>query len=73
MIRYEGASVQNAADSVIMGKLKSIKGRGGCIAIDKSGHIAMPFTTTGMFRGSIDAKGVKQILLYSTETSSVNP
>jgi beta-aspartyl-peptidase (threonine type) len=47
-----------------MKKLKDIKGRGGCIAIDQQGNIAMPFTTTGMFRGSIGVNGEKKIALY---------
>ena len=67
MIRYQTLSPQAACDSVIMHKLKGIKGRGGCIAIDRQGNIAMPFTTTGMFRGSIDVNGVKKIALYVEE------
>jgi beta-aspartyl-peptidase (threonine type) len=64
MMRYAQVNLQAACDSVVMQKLKSIKGRGGCIAIDRYGNIAMPFTTTGMFRGSIDTAGNKTILLY---------
>jgi beta-aspartyl-peptidase (threonine type) len=64
MIRYAHVDLPTACDSVVMKKLKGIKGRGGCIAIDRSGNIAMPFTTTGMFRGSIDVTGEKKIALY---------
>ena len=64
MMRYAGADVLAACDSVVMKKLKDIKGRGGCIAMDCAGNIAMPFTTTGMFRGSIDVNGQKKIALY---------
>lgn len=64
MIRYGGASLAIACDSVINGKLKSKKGRGGCIAIDRSGQIAMPFTTTGMFRGCMNSDGKKEIQIY---------
>jgi beta-aspartyl-peptidase (threonine type) len=64
MIRYAQVDLQSACDSVVMKKLKDIKGRGGCIAIDCVGNIAMPFTTTGMFRGSIDVNGEKKIALY---------
>ena len=67
MIRYSDAELKAACDSVVMKKLKDIKGRGGCIAIDCHGNIAMPFTTTGMFRGSIDVNGVKKIGLYAEE------
>jgi beta-aspartyl-peptidase (threonine type) len=64
MIRYAHVDLKAACDSVVLKKLKDIKGRGGCIAIDRNGNIAMPFTTTGMFRGSIDMNGVKKIALY---------
>jgi beta-aspartyl-peptidase (threonine type) len=64
MMRYAQVDLLSACDSVVMKKLKDIKGRGGCIAIDCQGNIAMPFTTTGMFRGSIDVNGQKNIALY---------
>lgn len=64
MMRHKNYDLQQACDTVIHGALKSVKGRGGCIAIDCQGHIAMPFTTSGMFRGSIDTAGQKTILLY---------
>lgn len=64
MMRYAKADLKSACDSVVMKKLKAIKGRGGCIAIDCDGNIAMPFTTTGMFRGSIDVNGERKIALY---------
>lgn len=64
MMRYAELDIQSACDSVVMKKLKDIKGRGGCIAIDQLGNIAMPFTTTGMFRGSVGINGEKKIALY---------
>ena len=64
MMRYAQFDLLSACDSVVMKKLKDIRGRGGCIAIDCQGNIAMPFTTTGMFRGSIDVNGQKNIALY---------
>jgi len=67
MMRYGHFDLQSACDSVVMKKLKDIKGRGGCIAIDGSGNIAMPFTTTGMFRGSINVNGEKKIALYENK------
>ncbi len=45
-----GLSVTEAADRVVRDELPSAAG--GVIAIDRQGHIAMPFTTGGMFRGS---------------------
>jgi beta-aspartyl-peptidase (threonine type) len=48
--KYMGESVEQAADHMI-DVLSLGEGRGGIIAVDKSGNIAMPFNTTGMFRG----------------------
>lgn len=47
---YQNETLQKAADDVI-NNLKSQGGNGGVIALDKNGNIAMPFNTTGMFRG----------------------
>ena len=35
-------------------KIKSLKGRGGIIAVDRKGNIAMPFNTPGMYRAWAD-------------------
>jgi beta-aspartyl-peptidase (threonine type) len=51
-IAYRGASVAQAADDVVMNRLPRIDGRGGLIAVDARGEIAMPFNTEGMYRGS---------------------
>ncbi|MCS6928064.1 MAG: isoaspartyl peptidase/L-asparaginase [Saprospiraceae bacterium] len=48
---YGGASLQEAAYEVIMKKLAEKGGRGGLIAVDKRGNIAMPFNSEGMYRG----------------------
>jgi L-asparaginase / beta-aspartyl-peptidase len=53
-----------AADST-MALLKSNKGRGGCIVVDRYGNIAHSFTTSGMFRASIDSRGQKILAIYS--------
>jgi beta-aspartyl-peptidase (threonine type) len=54
-------SVQKSADKIIQKELTEINGRGGLIAIDKKGNIAISFNTTGMFRGYINKEGEKQI------------
>ncbi|HEX8460369.1 MAG TPA: isoaspartyl peptidase/L-asparaginase, partial [Segetibacter sp.] len=46
-----------AANEMVMKKLPELGGDGGLIAIDKDGNIAMPFNTSGMYRGYIDAAG----------------
>lgn len=50
MVKYGGKSLQEAADIVVMEKLKKIGGRGGLIALDRNGNIVMPFNTKGMYR-----------------------
>ncbi|MCO6463449.1 MAG: isoaspartyl peptidase/L-asparaginase [Saprospiraceae bacterium] len=54
-MKYLGETLQKAADYVIMDKLMKIEAEGGIIAVDKDGNIAMPFNTTGMYRGYVKA------------------
>lgn len=57
-------TLQQAADEMIMHKLGDLGGDGGLIAVDKNGNIAMPFNTTGMYRGYITSDGKKEIKIY---------
>jgi beta-aspartyl-peptidase (threonine type) len=50
-MRYGGASLQEAAQAVMYQELPSIGGKGGLIAVDAHGNIALPFNTEGMYRG----------------------
>lgn len=49
--KYLKEPVEKAADHIIHTELNVNAGEGGLIAVDKDGNIAMPFNTTGMFRG----------------------
>jgi beta-aspartyl-peptidase (threonine type) len=51
--KYLDETVSQAAEHIIHRELNPEAGRGGLIAIDKNGMIAMPFNTSGMFRGSL--------------------
>lgn len=64
-MKYLEQSLDEAANYVIMEKLKSQGADGGIIAVDKNGHIAMPFNTPGMFRGFVVAGGDPEVLLYA--------
>jgi len=64
---YRGESLAAAADSVIMGKLAAQGGDGGVIALDKDGHIAMPFNTEGMYRGYVGPDGNIVVKIYGDE------
>lgn len=48
-----GLTLAEAADRVVHGEVLELDGRGGLIAVDATGRIAMPFNTGGMFRGSL--------------------
>lgn len=50
-MRYAGASLQEAAAAVMYEEIPSIGGKGGLIAVDAQGNIALPFNTEGMYRG----------------------
>lgn len=50
-MEYAGKSLAEASDDVVMRKLMAINGRGGLIAVDAQGNVALPFNTEGMYRG----------------------
>ena len=54
----------DAANEMVMKRLPDLGGDGGLIAVDKDGNIAMPFNTSGMYRGYIDANGKMVIEIY---------
>lgn len=63
LIEYRGMSVQAAADAVIK-KVGDLGGTGGLIALDRNGNVAMPFNTSGMYRGRVDPAGKFIIEIY---------
>lgn len=64
LMKYRGLSLQQAADEVIMNKLKNQNADGGIIAVDKDGNISMTFNTAGMYRGYITSEGNSEVLIY---------
>ncbi len=62
--KYQGIALAEAADAVIMKRLKDAGGTGGVITLDPRGRVAMPFNTEGMYRASIDATGSKVIAIW---------
>ncbi|RRO24336.1 isoaspartyl peptidase/L-asparaginase family protein [Flavobacteriaceae bacterium 14752] len=63
-MQYKNVSLQEAAEDMVLNKLKALGGDGGIIALDKDGNISMVFNTSGMFRASIDKNGQKQIKIF---------
>jgi len=64
IMKYKGLSVAEAAEVVVMHKLKQQGGTGGIIAVDKNGNIAMPFNTSGMFRGFVKSSGESKVAMF---------
>jgi beta-aspartyl-peptidase (threonine type) len=47
---YAGNTLEQAAAAVIFELLPTVQGRGGLIALDAKGNLALPFNTEGMYR-----------------------
>lgn len=67
MMAYGGKSVVEASDEIINQKLKDIGGSGGLIAVDHQGNVAMPFNSSGMFRGFVKSDGTSFVGIYTDE------
>jgi L-asparaginase / beta-aspartyl-peptidase len=63
-IAYRGDSLAEAADAVVLQEVPRLGGDGGAIAIDSEGNIAMPFNTTGMYRGWIRPDGSRGTAIF---------
>lgn len=64
-IEYTGASLEDAAHTVVHEQLPQIDGRGGLVAVDAKGNVAMPFNTEGMYRGFIRSGEVPVVAIYA--------
>ena len=62
-MEYRGMSLKEAADAVL-DKVAKLGGTGGLIAIDRHGNIALPFNTSGMYRGYADPNGKFVVEIY---------
>jgi L-asparaginase / beta-aspartyl-peptidase len=63
LMEYRGMSLQEAAQAAL-DKMAKLGGTGGLIAIDKNANIALPFNTSGMYRGHADSSGEIVIDIY---------
>jgi L-asparaginase / beta-aspartyl-peptidase len=63
LMEYRGINLGEAARMVIE-KVATLGGTGGLIAIDRDGNIALPFNTTGMYRGFVDLDGESFLGIY---------
>ena len=63
-VAYGGATLQEAADAVVMQRLATMGGEGGIIAVDASGQVVMSFNSEGMFRGARASDGKREVSIY---------
>ena len=64
---YGGASLQQAADEVLLKVVPELGGDGGAIALDAQGNIAMPFNTSGMYRGWVKPDGSRGVAIFQED------
>ncbi|HEX8297671.1 MAG TPA: isoaspartyl peptidase/L-asparaginase [Rubricoccaceae bacterium] len=66
-VAYLGETAAQAADHVINETLTRAGGTGGVIVLDREGHAATPFNTSGMIRGTVTRSGRVETAIYSDE------
>ena len=68
-MQFGGATLEEAANTVVMEELIEADGEGGIVAVDLSGRVALVFNTSGMYRASVDATGHKIVGIYGEDDS----
>ena len=63
-VAYRGDPLAEAADAVINGVVPQLGGDGGAIALDSAGNIALPFNTSGMYRGWVKPDGSRGTAVF---------
>ena len=66
-VSYRGDALSVAAEEVINGIVPTLGGDGGAIALDRHGNIAMPFNTSGMYRGWVKPDGTRGTAIFRDE------
>jgi len=66
-VAYRGDSLATAAEEVVDKIVPAAGGDGGAIALDKDGNIAMPFNTSGMYRGWVKPDGTRGVAIFRDE------
>ncbi len=67
LMAYAGLSLHEAAHRVVHDTLMPLGGRGGLIAIDRHGQVALPFNTEGMYRGWARVGEAVHVAIYADE------
>lgn len=64
-VHYRGDSLGDAADEVVIKRVPELGGDGGVIAIDREGNLALPFNTSGMYRGWVKTDGSRGTAIFA--------
>jgi beta-aspartyl-peptidase (threonine type) len=62
LMEYKGMTLKEATDEMIYKRLQPDDG--GLIAVDSKGNYAMPFNTSGMFRGVATSSGTFEVKIW---------
>jgi beta-aspartyl-peptidase (threonine type) len=62
LMEYKGLTIAQAADEMIYKRLQTDDG--GLIAVDAHGNYAMPFNSSGMFRGVATSSGTFEVKIW---------
>jgi beta-aspartyl-peptidase (threonine type) len=67
-MRYAGESLDRAAEALVHQLLSRLDGKGGLVAVDRSGRVALPFNTEGMYRAwKSTASGESGVAIFDDE------
>ena len=64
LVEYKGLSVAEAARIVIHDKMKPAGGNGGVIVLDARGHLAITYSSEGMYRGYVTRDGAMRVMIF---------
>jgi beta-aspartyl-peptidase (threonine type) len=72
LVEYQRQALQDAVASVLA-KVAACGGRGGLIAVDAKGRVAMACSTRRMYRASIDGRGARYVGIRAEDPDAGNP
>jgi len=65
---HAGSTLAEAVERVIFDVLhERVRGSGGMVALDAEGHVALAFSTPGMYRGWVGPTGAPSVAIYRGE------
>jgi L-asparaginase / beta-aspartyl-peptidase len=67
LMEYNGLSLKEACEKVVLDKLVKLGGEGGLIGVDAKGNVALVFNTEGMYRAWQVGDGKVQIGIYKDQ------